>query len=230
MLRYLAATLLVINIVLFAWMQGWIINSPQQQGRSPERLENQILPHAIHVLSLPEQSTYTSNTTQPDTPVQTASSPGTPLFFCIEAAPLSDEQSTQLQHLVRQITPSVPWRTDTYTAANSWAVYLGPYTNDDTAQKRQQELRLSNIESNLVQGKPEFQPGITLGLFREYGNAEKALAQVHEQGIQNARLVVWSQAPQGHILRITEITEKQREQLYELTRNSNTPTFEPCET
>jgi len=154
--------------------------------------------------------------------------PEQPLFFCIESGPLNGEQSTQLQYFVRQVIPSQLWEMDAYKVANSWAVYLGPYADNDSALKRQQELRAANIAANIVTSKPEFQPGITLALYREYPNAENHLAQIHERGIQEARIVVWSQVPRGQLLRIKEISEKQWGQLYELTRGANFPAFKPC--
>ncbi|MGL4667068.1 MAG: hypothetical protein ACRCWR_03970 [Saezia sp.] len=244
MLRYLVAIFFVMNLALFAWMQGWFLNSPQHQGRTPERLQSQERPQIIQVVTTSEPLTtiLANNNTSPTpettpqeptatepAPTQPELPPEPPIFSCIEAAPLNGEQSSQLQSIVRQILPNQIWEMDAYKVANSWAVYLGPYANDNAALSKQQELNARGIEATMVRGKPEYQHGVTLGLYGVHSNAENHVSRARQLGITDARIVPWQYVSKGQLLRITEISERQWSQLHELTRGMNLPAFKPCE-
>lgn len=237
MLRYLVAIFLILNLLLFGWMQGWFINAPQQQGRTPERLQTQVRPDAIQITSAsePETNNHTNippieTPQQEPVPVLPTTPPADPrLFFCLETGPLNGEQLTQLQYMVKLVLPDSAWETSTYNIPNSWAVYLGPYADENSAFRKHQELRAMGVESNVIRGKPEFQPGITLGLYGVYSNAQNHLEQAHQRGITDARIVVWQYSPKGQLLRIKEISERQWTQLSELTRGTDLPTFTSCE-
>lgn len=53
MLRLLAGLLLVANLAVFAWIQGWLsplAMPPMSSEREPERLAQQVRPEAIELL------------------------------------------------------------------------------------------------------------------------------------------------------------------------------------
>lgn len=234
MLKYLVAIFLILNLLLFGWMQGWIINSPKHEGRSSERIQDQIYPEVIQVdtaINLAEINSVSNTATQGTNDPEPAVMTEIPQFFCLESGPLNGVQSSELQKIIAHILPSQAWEMDAYTEPNSWAVYLGPFNSEDDAISRQHELQRQGISSNVVRGKPEFQPGITLGLYREQANAEKHLSQVLARGITDAKIAIWSRPPKGQLLRINELSEKQWDELYELIRSSSSdiPNFILCE-
>jgi hypothetical protein len=48
-MRILFAVLLIANVVLFGFDQGWFGHAPSQRGREPERLNEEIRPDSITV-------------------------------------------------------------------------------------------------------------------------------------------------------------------------------------
>lgn len=58
MMRGLLALLVVANLLFFAWAQGWLVGvlpalplPPALSGREPERLQRQVRPESVTVLS-----------------------------------------------------------------------------------------------------------------------------------------------------------------------------------
>jgi hypothetical protein len=97
MLRLFVLILLLLNSLYFAWSQGFLAElglAPEQQTE-PRRLQQQIRPEALRLLSPQELL---------DAPAPATSAPE-----CLQAGPFSEAQSTQLRAALASIMPPGSW-------------------------------------------------------------------------------------------------------------------------
>jgi hypothetical protein len=90
-MRFLFAVLLIANVVLFGFDQGWFGHAPSQRGREPERLNEEIRPDSITVprvagINATGSPAATPEASSPSNPAQSNPGPS-------DAAPSSREPS-----------------------------------------------------------------------------------------------------------------------------------------
>lgn len=242
MLRFLILVVLVINIAFYGWTQGWFGEKPGMENREPQRITNQVRPEALRTApsSAPNASNITFPASAPAAATQTASAVPAPApatvtpprtdLVCIETGPLSGTQSSQLQQLVSTALPDEMWEMSVQTEPSSWAVYIGPFESEDEAQNKKAELAGLGVVSEIIRNRPQYQPGLTLGLFRERSNADRLMSTILEKNVTEARIVPWTLNPIGQLLRIAQATPEQRTQLDQLAAQATAPAFRLCET
>ncbi len=130
LMRLLVLILLLLNSLYFAWSQGFLADlglAPEQQTE-PRRLQQQITPEVLRVLSPQEASEVGSQ------------APGAP--ECLQAGPFTEAQSTQLRAALAASMPPGSWSLD--AAKGQAAMLRVPNANDE------QRARLNEISPALA--------------------------------------------------------------------------------
>lgn len=233
MLRYLVLILLIANVAFWGWTQGWFGKSPLLEGRDPARITRQIRPDAIRTappltqaeLRAAQNSSFSAPSMQQGQGSTTLSSSE---LICLETQPLDPAQANQIQQLMASVIAPELWQMRTHTQPTAWVIYMGKFDSNEQVQERKNELAELGISASVISGKPQYQPGLTLGFFREKANAERLLNSLINKGITSAKMIVWEQTPVGEIVRIPQATSQQRQQLEALMTQAALPAFRIC--
>ncbi|GAB1369681.1 hypothetical protein MASR1M60_28450 [Rhodocyclaceae bacterium] len=164
--------LLLINLLLFIWMQGYI--GPQDASREPERLARQITPEKLHILS-------------EATPVKAAAEK--PASACKRIVGLSADEAKSLSDAVHV---RGGWETQTLPqpASPLYWVAIADLPNSTLAEKKKAELRQFGVtESEIVPGTSPGSFAVSLGLFREAQRAQAFLQALLDKGVRSARVI-----------------------------------------
>ena len=220
MLRTLVLALLLANVSYFVWAQGWLMAlelGPLQQAE-PQRLQQQIHPEAIRLLTPPSSST--------SPPVAPASAPASgvaapasepvasaaPAGECLQAGLFSEEQVNALRPRLASTLPAGSWAFSPAVEPSRWIVYMGPYPTEDLLAKKRSELRARGVKFEPVQN-PRLYPGLSLGHFDTKQDADRELARDVERGVRTARVVQERAEVRGHRLTLPAADEALKTQL-----------------
>lgn len=191
MLRLLVVALLAANLLFYAWTQGWlddVVGVRAAGDREPERLTRQVKPELIRVL--PPQSS-----------ASTAAKMGA---TCLEAGPFAADEIGGADAALQAALPG-ELRSNVATVKldkpGQWIVYMGKYPNREALLKKAEELKRRNVKYDEVRNPPSLDGGLSLGRFDDRFSAERALAQLGQQGIQTARVVEVTPAGATFLLR-----------------------------
>jgi hypothetical protein len=220
MLRILLLILILANGLYFAWTQGLLRAygfAPTQQSE-PHRLEQQINPEAIHVLSATELKSAQDQAQAVQAPAQ-----------CLMAGPFNDTQATTLRTTLEANLPTGMWRLDAVQIPERWIVYMGRYTDTATLQKKQAELSTMHLPVDEVQ-TPALAMGLSLGAFDTKVKAEEALTVLSKRGIRTAKVVQERAQSTATELRLPAVTAALRKRLDELAPQLAGKALRRCET
>lgn len=190
MLRTLIVGLLIANLAYFAWTQGWLspwIGASPTGERDPERLERQVNPQAVQILS-PAAASRLNSVAAP---------------ACVEAGPFDGTQVEAAEAALTTLLPAGNWTRVVRTVPGTWIVYMGKYLDTDTYQRKQAELRRLRVGFEaLPAANAELAPGLLLGRYETQAAAESALDQFANRGVRTARVVPLVQPRSAWLLRI----------------------------
>ncbi len=202
MLRLVVLLLLLANGLYFAWTRGllapvgWV---PATQSE-PARLDNQIKPNAMRLLSNTEayriEQTSTALTKPPE---------------CLQS-PLLDDTTANAVRAAAALLPDGSWQLESAQQPARWIVYMGKYQDADSLDKKKSELRLLRIAYEPLVNK-SLEPGISLGGHETKAQAEQELAEVGRRGVRTARVVQEVPGARGQLLRLPVVDDALRTQL-----------------
>lgn len=188
MLRRLLMLLLLANALLGArqlgWLDGVIGPGVAERDREPQRLEAQVAPQALQVLS------------------PAALARRTPPPVCLEVGPLVGAELTQAESALRQLMPEGGWSQITRERPGSWMVYMGRYNSKVTMERRADELRKREVAFEEVRDMPEYEPGFLFGRYASEADANAARNRLLAQKVRFARVVRLEPPSTTHVLRI----------------------------
>lgn len=208
-LRLFVIVLLVLNGMAALGLSGWL-GSPGRQGE-PERLTNQLYPERIERMSLPLAQVrpqlhpqgdgaalpaQDSSGAQADSaaepreaeapepaPVHTPAPPA-----CVAFAGLAPDQARSLLAAVQK-NPGVKARDVASEVPQSWWVNLPPQGSKEAAEIRVGEIRGQGVtDLFIVQEAGPNQYGISLGLFKVEGQAQRQLELLRAKGVKGVRV------------------------------------------
>jgi len=194
-LRALAIVLILLNLLAFAALQGWL-GGAAPRGE-PERLTNQLNPERIQlrprpparaeansakVAPLPAEAVPAASIPPPA--AESAAEPEACLAFAAlnpEAARrLADSVAAQAEFKLRDLPTEVP---------NSWWVNLPPADSKEAAEARAAELRKLGVTDLFVMreaGPNQF--AVSLGLYKQEAQAQRLLGELQAMGVREARV------------------------------------------
>jgi hypothetical protein len=188
MLRRLLVILLLANAVLGArqlgWLDGLLGPGAGAREREPQRLEAQLAPEALQVL----------------TPAALARR--TPPPVCLEVGPLSGAELAPAEAALRQLMPEGGWSQITRERPGSWMVYMGRYNSKATMERRADELRKREVAFEEVRDMPDYEPGFLFGRYASEADANAARNRLVAQKVRLARVVRLEPPSTTHVLRI----------------------------
>jgi hypothetical protein len=109
---------------------------------------------------------------------------------CLEAGPFTpDENRTALQQLGKAL-PKGAWSTQAVSVPGLWLVYMGPYPDAESLQRKLLELRrLKSLNFEEVRSPSNLALGVSLGRFADERQANAALETMRLRGVRTARVV-----------------------------------------
>ena len=237
MLRILAIVLLGGNALLLAAQFGLFdrltgADSGPAPQREPARLQRQVDPQALHILSPQAASAAliaaTASAATTAAHAATAAS-NIRAQACLEAGPFSTAEAEVAARTLRDagLSPA-SWQALTNEDSGAFMVYMGRYADRETLQRKHDELKRLKIEAEELRGKPELQPGLNLGRFDQRAAADAALANMAHRGVRSARVLTLRQAQSQTVLRLAAIDAATQARLAGLVMPSG-PGFVACD-
>lgn len=203
MLRPLALFLFLVNSVYFAWSNGLlsVYGFEPSQQREPQRIEQQIDPEVLHILSATEFKRVEAQVRADLAPKE-----------CLQAGPFDDEQAATLRRTLEATLSPNLWQLDTVPIPARWIVYIGRFATEEGLAKKRAELLALDLSSQ-TPNNPDLQPGLSLGGYDNQKTANAELARLHQRGIRTARVVL--ERAEGHsiLLKLPTVSEALKPQL-----------------
>jgi hypothetical protein len=205
-MRLFVFVLLLCNATYFAWSQGWgrLYGFGPALQAEPYRLENQINPSSIHVLS--DQASQ-----QLMAKLQAEKNPTT----CLQAGPFDAAQSLALRIVLESTLTPEEWQIKPKSIPDRWIVYLGKFATPEALAKKKQELAaIQLIPQPLLNTSLEL--GLSLGHYGTEVDAAVALGEFSKRGLRTGRVVLEQPATETFHLILNSVTEAGKPKLSEL--------------
>lgn len=205
MLRFFVLLLVLVNGLYFAWSQGLLrgYGFAPALTSEPQRLQQQIRPQAILILSAPQAASAQLAANTPPKPPE-----------CLQAGVFDEQQAGELRQTIEAALPAGSWSMDTVLSPARWIVYMGKYPSAEALAKKRSELRGLNLKFEPLTN-PELEPGLSLGGFETQTAAQTALTALGRRGVRTARVVLEQAQVKGSVLRIAAADEALRARLDE---------------
>ena len=216
MLRLLVLALLLANAVFYAWSEGLLLAwglGPTRQSE-PQRLEQQVKPEAVRVLSPADLKQAETLAAQAPRPPE-----------CLQTAALDPAQIAPLR-AVLDTWPSGSWSLDAVTEPARWIIYMGKYPGVEQVARKRAELR--QIGVSFESPGPELEPGLSLGAFPSEAAANAQLATLAEKGVRTARVLQERPEQKGQRLQLPAVDDNLRPRLEELKFALASKPLRPC--
>lgn len=210
LLRWFVAAALLANIGYAAWRWGalGIIGLAPASERDPGRLEQQVRPTTLRVLT-PQAGTATgpaAAATSPLSRVRAAETPATgpqlvtaapapagpggPLA-CLEIGPLDNAAAVEgVERALVSVLPERGWVREQRPAGAQYVVFVGPVLSRDAARQRREELVKLKMSFEAVELPGGKEGGYSLGHHDSEAAAQAALDSLRERGLRNARVAL----------------------------------------
>lgn len=209
MLRLLVLLLVLLNATYFAWSQGMLRAygwAPAQQTE-PQRLQQQIRPEAIQILSAEEARRALQVVQTPPTPPKPPE--------CLQAGLFDEAQTEAVRKALETSLPAGAWTLETTVEPGRWIVYLGKFSGSAALAKKKAELEKLKV-TLLPLEKTELAPGLSLGAFETQAQAQAGLKALQRRGVRAAKVVQERAELRQGLLRIPAADEALKTRLEEL--------------
>ena len=184
MLRFVLLALLLANAGMLAWTQGWLASydlAPAAQAE-PQRLEQQLRPEAMRLLSPAEARQLEGN----PPPVATAAGAAAE---CLQAGLFTDEQAGLLRTRLQAALPAKSWSLEPGTESGRWIIYMGRYNSPEMLSVKRSELRRLGVSFEPLTD-PAFGPGLLLGQFNSQTEADNELVRLTQRGVRSGKVAL----------------------------------------
>jgi hypothetical protein len=225
MLRSLVLVLLIVNLGLFGWSQGWL--RPWVDGRLPDDGVPSLASHQLKAdqIEIVQASTVTApalppasaasaasaaSTAQPAASVASIAASSAPIAMagiCVEAGPFNADDAMNVDEQLRAALPASGWVKQSIPISGLWMAYMGPYQDEAVFERKVNELkRVKGLAFDEVRGGP-YAKGFSMGRFTSEADADARLSALRQRGIRTARVVTIRPAGQVHYLRVAQATQ-----------------------
>ncbi len=189
MLRALVVLLLLANLVVLAWTQGAfdrLRGERADAGREPDRLQRQVNPEQVRVMAASAASAALAAAAQAAAASEAAARAGT----CLEAGPIAPAAQAAAEKLLADegLAPG-SWSAVVAERKGVFLIYMGRYADEETLQRKIEELKRLRITPQPVRDTPELQPGLVLARHDDKAEAEAELGRLAQRGLRTARVV-----------------------------------------
>jgi len=174
MLRALVVLLLLVNVLVLAWRQGWVGSG----AAAPSRLEQQVRPEQLKLLGQQAASQLSK-------------------VACVELGPLDGEDALRQTTAVlnRVGLPATAWQAQTTATGGVWALATIKMPSKEFQARKEETYRGARIAFEPLQGFPDEQPTLVLSRHESEAAAQAALDAMTRRNYKGLR-VMRLQAPQ----------------------------------
>jgi hypothetical protein len=209
MLRPLALGLLVANALLLAGHFGAfdkLTGAAAPAQREPERLQRQVHPELIGILSPQAASAAlgaAAASAAASAALAAAAAASADAPACLEAGPFNAVDADATERTLRDAgLPAGSWAAHKTEDGGAFMVYMGRYADRETLQRKLEELKRRRLEAEDLRNTPELQPGLSLGRFASKAEADAALAGMVQRGVRTARVITLRQAQSQTLIQV----------------------------
>lgn len=225
MLRLLALVLVLANALLLAAQLGVFepltAASTVPPQREPERLQRQVHPEWVQILSADAASAALRAAAAS---ASQAAQPGA----CLEAGPFADTEAEAAQRTLRDAgITAAAWQAIRTEDGGAYMIYMGRYPDRELLQRKQAQLRRLKLPTEELRDNAALQPGLSVGRFDSKPAADAALARMVQRGLRTARVVTLHPAQGQTLLRLPAADATLRARLAGLKMPSG-PGFVEC--
>ncbi|MFO1244559.1 MAG: SPOR domain-containing protein [Ramlibacter sp.] len=218
MLRLVVLLLLLANGGYFAWSQGLLRSwglAPVQQAE-PQRLQQQIRPEALRLLSADEARR-----------IETSAPPAVRAAECLQAGLFDEKQVAALRPSLEPLLPPGSWQLEEVVEPARWIIYMGKYPNAEAVNKKKAELRQIGVSFEGL-SNAAMEPGLSLGGFTSQAAAQQQLDRLAQRGVRTARVAQERPEVRGQSLKLPLVDEALRPRLEELKPLLNGKPLRSC--
>lgn len=236
MLRLIVVLLVMANAAFYAWHRGWldtVLGVPNQSQRDPQRPSLQVNPERLIVVkgassapnamptpavaSAPSSAASTIADVPDDEPAA-STPPATVEARCLEAGPFTADESRRAATQMARVLPKGAWTTQTVAVPGLWFVYMGPYPDAETLERKQAELRrIKPLNFEEVRSPSSLAMGFSLGRYGSEDQADAALESLRLRGVRTARVVNARPPMSLTVLKVAQATGAAQARLSELS-------------
>ena len=195
-MKALVFLLVLVNMLFYAFSEGYF---GQPENPDGGRLERQVQPERMHIVSRGEQPGVPAKASDAVKPVEPlrheeskpepASKIDAPVEICLAWENLSSLEADRLSALlVSQFADFKLVRRQAEGEANGWWVYISALPGKAEVEKKAGELRQFGVTDYFVIPDGPNRFAISLGVFTSEKRAQERLAEVKEKGVRSARL------------------------------------------
>ncbi len=220
--------------LVLGWTQGLfdkLRGTRPEADREPERLQRQVNADQVRVLPAPAASAAlaaakAAAASEAEAAVKAAAPPGT----CLEAGPVPASAQAAAEKLLQDSAGLAPahWTPVASERKGVFLIYMGKYADDETMERKVEELKRLKFEPKPMSNAPDLEPGLVLGRFDDKTAAEAELGRMCQRGLRTARVVTVTPAVPLVTLRVPNASDAQRDKLLTLKLPNNGPAFAPC--
>ena len=222
-MRAFVLVLVLANIVLFAYQQGWLGQWPQD-GREPARSAQQIEPQAIRLLTdadvrgLRERGREAGNAAE-----------RTDAAACLELGDFAPDVAARVQQRLEATNPAARISTAEVDTAGWHMVFLPPAKTRAEAERAAEDLRSKGVRELLViEDNSPLRYAISLGQFKDRDLALKHQAELEQRGVKGVRISVRSGAAPAMRVRVSPADAAVATQLAALQKEFGATRLAPC--
>jgi hypothetical protein len=186
-MRTLLLLLLLANLVLFAYQQGWLGQLPPA-GREPGRIAQQIEPQAIRVLSEDEVRRLNERGRAGGNNAERRDAAA-----CVEFGDFAADVAARVQQRLEALSPAPRITSNEVDIGGWYMVFVPPLKTRAEAERVAEDLRGKGVRDLMViEDSSALRNAISLGQFKDQDLALKHQADLQRRGVKGVRVSVRS--------------------------------------
>lgn len=230
------------NLVFFAWQQG-VFGGLPESGREPERVNRQVEPERIRVLTQGEVQALRAKAKE--VPAREATPPASPGssnapssgiaaadlagMTCVEVGDFTIENAGRVRQRLEAALPGDRLTLRSVEAPGWFMVYVPPFKTRAEVDRRADELRRAGVKELLVIGdNSPMRFGIALGSFKDQDLANRHAADLERRGIKGVRVADKPSSVQVTRFQVRSVDVGTAETLRSVQKEFNAARFQAC--
>jgi hypothetical protein len=202
-MRALLILLILANVLFFGAKQGWF-GAVLPQNAEPQRLQAQVAPNAIKVLTEAELAVASVNSPKtaiaPNPPAAAVQAPSA----CLEWGAFSSADAQKAATVLAGLNLGAKLTRISREETASHMVLMGPYVERPETERKAAEVRRLGVADvaviENVQGR-----FVSLGVFSSQQGAQARLAEVRGKGVSTARVVERNTSVAREVFQVREV-------------------------
>ncbi len=193
-LKLVVLVLLLANVLLLVWLQGWARpwGFAPITSSEPWRVQQQIQPDQLTLLSAEDLARAELKEASRTLP-------------CWQIGPLDQASHSSLDQALQALSPAPYWQSQQVDEPERWMLFMGPYASPAVLERKLTELQALKLNAREVPRPvthPKWGQGLSLGRFDTSELAQQALSDVSQRGVRTARVLRDHGSRAGHMVSV----------------------------